>query len=182
MASIAIPETNAAAVLSRKFGEIAVTGATMSRQALLTREDVILAAPTSLDPANEIVITLDEGRAAGPLPAWVLPTAEAFAGVLELPAGWNSYNALAVDPRTIESASRLLASVMEESTPPPAVIPAVRGGVQLEWHRNGLDIEIAISPSRPIAVLRGRQPNRRGVRIRGWSPVGIDLSPWIRQL
>jgi hypothetical protein len=181
MASIAIPEPNAAAVLSRKLGEIALTGATMSRQALLTRQDVIMAASNSMEPANEIVIKFDEDRAAGPIPAWVLPTAEAFAGVLELPPGWNSYNARAVDPRTIESAGRLLASVMEESTPPPAVVPTVRGGVQLEWHRNGLDIEIAINPSLPIAVYA--VDNRTGEECESeWPSGGIDLSPWIRQL
>ena len=30
--------------------------------------------------------------------------------------------------------------------PRPAVVPTVKGGVQLEWHANGLDLEIEISP------------------------------------
>jgi hypothetical protein len=33
---------------------------------------------------------------------------------------------------------------MMESTPTPTVVPTTRGGIQLEWHTHGLDIEIYI--------------------------------------
>ena len=33
---------------------------------------------------------------------------------------------------------------MQPGTPQPAVVPTVKGGVQLEWHACGIDLEIEI--------------------------------------
>jgi hypothetical protein len=64
--------------------------------------------------------------------------------LLELPAGWNSYNARPIRKENVTSAVDLLARLMQEGTPAPTVVPKVRGGVQLEWHTKGVDLEIAI--------------------------------------
>jgi hypothetical protein len=40
-------------------------------------------------------------------------------------------------------------SVLDSGTPKPSVVPTSRGGIQLEWHRAGVDLEIEIeSPDR----------------------------------
>lgn len=61
----------------------------------------------------------------------------------DLKPGWDSYNAKPIDPRCIEKAFQL----WREASGPWIVVPCTNGGVQLEQHRDGLDIEINISPA-----------------------------------
>ena len=41
----------------------------------------------------------------------------------------------------------ILIEVLDSQTPPPSVVPTWEGGLQVEWHRNGVDLEIEVSPS-----------------------------------
>lgn len=85
----------------------------------------------------------------GRLPGWVQPTAESLAALLQLPHGWNSYGAKRTDAHVVCAAFDLLASVMEDDTPGPSIVPTTRGGVQLEWHTANIDMEITFhSPTR----------------------------------
>lgn len=65
--------------------------------------------------------------------------------LLELPPGWNSYSAKPIKKENVNFAIDLLNRLMRPETPAPHVIPTARGGVQLEWHQGGIDIEITIS-------------------------------------
>ena len=76
-------------------------------------------------------------------PAYV-STINKLINLLELPGGWNSYNAKPIRKENVTFAVSLLGRVMYENTPAPHVIPKVRGGVQIEWHTRGIDIEIDI--------------------------------------
>lgn len=53
---------------------------------------------------------------------------------------WDSYGAKAPDVRAMERA-RQVCVVLAFA---PSLVPTTSGGVQLEWHRDGLDIEIDI--------------------------------------
>lgn len=33
----------------------------------------------------------------------------------------------------------------------PALVPTVRGGLQIEWHRRGVDIEVEVSPDGSVS-------------------------------
>jgi hypothetical protein len=66
--------------------------------------------------------------------------------LLDLSEGWDSYGADPIDPRAVDGAWRVL-EVLEQE---PAVIPCVDGGVQLEWHRAMIDLEIRITPTGDI--------------------------------
>jgi hypothetical protein len=83
---------------------------------------------------------------------WVEPTLRAVGGLFALPAGWDSYGARATDPACVLAAWHLLAAVMQDDTPAPAVVPTARGGVQLEWHRNGVDLEVEVVAPRAFLV------------------------------
>jgi hypothetical protein len=61
-----------------------------------------------------------------------------------LPANWDSYGARPIDPSCAIAAIRLILSAVHPSIPAPAVVPTNRGGIQLEWHRGGVDLEIRI--------------------------------------
>lgn len=54
---------------------------------------------------------------------------------------WDSYGARKIDPRAIERAILLLDSLPGNWQP----VPCSDGGVQLEMHEGGFDIEITIS-------------------------------------
>lgn len=69
--------------------------------------------------------------------------------LVQLPRGWNSYNAKSISNDAIFGA---IAFLLEEASAvpniaAPSVVPTVRGGLQLEWHRRGVDIEIEFSPN-----------------------------------
>jgi len=71
-------------------------------------------------------------------------TVQTLIELLELPGGWNSYKASPIRKENVNFAVELLARLMRVETPAPNVVPKVRGGVQLEWHTRGVNLEIAI--------------------------------------
>ena len=75
-------------------------------------------------------------------PAWVEPTAHSLVELLELEPNWDSYGALAVDPWRVNAMLEVLALVMRDDTPVPTVCPTSKGGVQVEWHERGIDLEM----------------------------------------
>lgn len=77
-------------------------------------------------------------------PNGVLLAVQKMIELLELPQGWNSYNARPITKENVNFALDVLAHTMRADTPVPNVIPMVRGGVQLEWHTRGIDLEISI--------------------------------------
>lgn len=88
-------------------------------------------------PGGKVVISVE-----GDPPAWLDPTAEALAGLLYLGPNWDSYGAHPIDRVHVFAALDLLLLVMQDDTPAPTVVPTNRGGVQLEWHARGIDLEI----------------------------------------
>ncbi len=90
--------------------------------------------------------------------SWLRETSEALNSLLELPPNWDSYGAAAIDPRCTAYALELLGSTMRDHSPAPAVVPTSRGGVQLEWHMRGLDLEIEVcSPGVSHVLYENRQ-------------------------
>ena len=61
----------------------------------------------------------------------------------KLQPNWDSYGGKQIDPAAIDGAARLLNRL--EYPASWHVVPCSDGSVQLEWHRDGLDIEIHIS-------------------------------------
>lgn len=61
-----------------------------------------------------------------------------------LGAGWDSYGAQPIRQEIIERAAQWIPGFLQTSTPGPAVVPQVNGGLQLEWHRKGIDLEIYV--------------------------------------
>ncbi len=75
---------------------------------------------------------------------WFTPTRDALAALLqdsdiEIPNSPPSET-------SVLGVLTILAKILDSSAPPPSVVPTHEGGVQVEWHRNGVDLEIEISP------------------------------------
>jgi len=58
-----------------------------------------------------------------------------------------------VEPAFAASATTLLQTVMDEQTPIPSIVPTPPGGVQIEWHVKGIDLEIEVESTSRINVL-----------------------------
>ncbi len=111
--------------------------------------------------------------AEGKPPAWLEPVLAELRELLRLPPDWNSYRARPIAARAALAAIELLLQAMPEGLPLPAIVPTVRGGVQLEWHRRGVDLEIEALPDGRYSVAF--EDERSG---RSWEYEGVpDIEP-----
>ncbi len=84
-----------------------------------------------------------------PPPPWFGDLLAKISELGNLEENWDSYGARPIDPRCALATTRLLLSLLDSRTPKPCVVPTARGGIQLEWHRAGADLEVRIeSPTR----------------------------------
>ncbi|MBM4092889.1 MAG: hypothetical protein FJ276_26300 [Planctomycetes bacterium] len=82
-------------------------------------------------------------------PDWFLPIIERIRALHALAENWDSYGGRPVNAHCAATAISLLLNVLEPNMPEPAVVPTNGGGLQIEWHRDAVDIEIEVqSPSR----------------------------------
>jgi hypothetical protein len=110
---------------------------------LLSQRSVVPTEATESTP-----VTLEASR-----PAWWDHVEERFAALRDLPANWNGYGAAVLDSDTINRAAGILASLVDQTTPEPSVVPAVTGGVQIEWHTLKADLEMEFQPSGETDLL-----------------------------
>lgn len=75
-------------------------------------------------------------------PSWMHPIADRIRRFQRLEPGWDSYGAPAVATAAIDRIIDLLESVAIGDTPPPSIAPTSDGGVQVEWHERGFDLEL----------------------------------------
>ncbi|HUY37003.1 MAG TPA: hypothetical protein VMV69_30070 [Pirellulales bacterium] len=83
---------------------------------------------------------------------WVRPTVQGLARLVTLGPNWDSYGAPPIDVSRIQAAVDLLRAIMRPETPAPAVLATSSGGLQFEWHENGVDLEIEAGASRDFHV------------------------------
>lgn len=79
-----------------------------------------------------------------PLPDKLVESIGNICALGDLPQNWDSYGARPIDPSVALAAIRFLSDVLPADTPPPQIVPTSRGGIQLEWHCNGVDLEIDV--------------------------------------
>jgi hypothetical protein len=76
---------------------------------------------------------------------WEVEVVRALVRLAKMPAGWDSYNAPPLRRDAGHFALEILQGVMRPRTPLPQVVPSAAGGVQLEWHEKGIDLELHIT-------------------------------------
>jgi hypothetical protein len=115
----------------------------MSTLRNLSDQDVQPAAPRDLgDTASSAVVNLDARRGR---PAWEREIVATLCRYLELSPNWDSYGGKPLRHDAGMFALQVLNGIMNESIPVPAIVPVSSGGVQFEWHQNGLDIEFYVA-------------------------------------
>ena len=81
--------------------------------------------------------------------AWFPATIDAFEALPCHADGWAT-GATRTQPAAIEELLRVLVEVLDSQAPPPCIVPTHEGGVQAEWHCNGVDLEIEVTPAGAI--------------------------------
>jgi hypothetical protein len=59
-----------------------------------------------------------------------------------LPQNWDGYGASEVREDIAQQVLMVLVEVMENDSCAPSVVPLSDGGIQVEWHRRGRNLEI----------------------------------------
>lgn len=77
-----------------------------------------------------------------PLPPWFDPLVQGFVDLLSLPPKWDSYSAVPIDPKLVHEAMGVANELLLPTSSAPRVVPLSSGGLQLEWHRQGVDLEV----------------------------------------
>ncbi len=86
-------------------------------------------------------------------PSWLLDVVNSLNSLLALAENWDSYGAHRISVDAGLAAIQVLLAVMEEKTPSPSIVPTPLGGIQLEWHKLGIDLEVEITPSKNYSIL-----------------------------
>jgi len=111
-------------------------------------------------------------------PPWKHPLVLDLARALELVEGWDSYSAPRVANKAVNLALHLLEVAAPRDAPTPTVVPTTEGGIQLEWHCAGIDLELEVSPVEPPQFsFRDRNENRAADH-----EIGADLSQLVGAL
>lgn len=85
------------------------------------------------------------------LPEGLLGALERACELQQLPSGWNAHGAEPLSDTAFRRAIEFLAAYVVRGVAGPALVPTVRGGLQLEWHRRGVDIEVEIGPEGSVS-------------------------------
>lgn len=80
---------------------------------------------------------------------WQIEVLDRLVGLLSMSPDWDGYGAPTVSRDAAMFALEILQRAMTRRTPVPKVVPSSVGGVQLEWHKKEIDLELhVISPYR----------------------------------
>ncbi len=94
---------------------------------------------------------------------WLRQTVVELVRLLGLPKDWNSDNPARINPKAIEKILALLLTILDSDSTPPVVVPTSQGGVQVEWHQNGIDLEIeAFNSGNPEYFFSGPGGEQEG--------------------
>lgn len=114
-------------------------------------------------------------------PPWTEEVALRLLSFLDLEPDWDSFGASTPRQDAIEAAFELLMLVARPSTPAPQAVPTTDGGVQLEWHQYGIDLEVEVHSPFRVGVL---YENSRTGEVQE-EALMADLTPlrhWLDQL
>ena len=91
------------------------------------------------------------------MPAWSLVAIGRLVDSVQGPE-WNGPGSLPTELGLVRRAFAIICELMPDARVEyvPQVVPLVDGGIQLEWHRDELDLEIALTPDGDVYVAHAR--------------------------
>jgi hypothetical protein len=107
-------------------------------------------------PAKEITVSLPgvtwHIQLQGDDPVWFYEVLGGIKRLAMLPTNWDSYGAATIQSDAAARGLLLLSEVLKDDSPTPSMVPTSTGGVQFEWHRSGIDLEIEVDPNEEPTV------------------------------
>jgi hypothetical protein len=94
-----------------------------------------------------------------------------------LQENWDGYGAHKVDAKWVAEAVMFLTQIAHPGIAEPSIVPLVDGGLQIEWHRAGLDVEVALSEDDPGLYISDRETGEQTEHA-----VTADAVPMVQQL
>jgi hypothetical protein len=88
-------------------------------------------------------------------PVWLASVIDRLAHLGRLPLGWDAEGGLPIDLQVLaESVGYLLRMIAHTRgrVAAPQIVPTSAGGLQLEWHQDGVNLEIRFDPTEPVQV------------------------------
>jgi hypothetical protein len=79
-----------------------------------------------------------------PVHPWQKDSVSKLIELVALPENWDGYGASPIGRDVAFFALEILQGSLGERTPKPSVVPTSVGGIQLEWHEKGIDLELQI--------------------------------------
>jgi hypothetical protein len=113
-----------------------------------------------------------------PAADWLRSAVQRIENLTTLARDWNSYGSHPVTAEAALAAVRFLLDTAYRELGAPAIVPLPDGGVQVEWHRGGLDVEIAFSEDEPGIYVEDHETGQSFVRSLGEAAtLLVQLSP-----
>jgi hypothetical protein len=91
-------------------------------------------------PPSHLRVTLP-GRNANA--KWIPSFERQLRALFDLQPGWDTYFGRRITLESAEAAILFAGDHLEPLTADPWLVPLADGGLQLEWHENGIDLEVA---------------------------------------
>ena len=89
-----------------------------------------------------------------PAGLWVEKSQGKLEQLIQLPKGWDGYDAVSVSFQNAAFALNVLSVICSDESPPPQIVPGVAGDLQLEWHLNSGSIELHIIGPNKVQAWR----------------------------
>ena len=77
-----------------------------------------------------------------------------FNELTALPIGWDGYDGKPVSFQCASFAAAVLAKLFQNGVPAPNLVPGADGSLQIEWHRNGYDVELDVLGAQHVIAMR----------------------------
>ena len=109
---------------------------------------------------------------------WLLSVRDRLRTLMRLEENWDSYGARPVAPGLADATLDILNLISGPDVPLPSIVPTPNGELQLEWHTNGIDLEVeASSPTSMHMYYHDLQTNEEYEE-----PLSFDLSLFTRAI
>ncbi len=126
------------------------TGAEERTSHLLTADATELSFSLSFWNGDRLkVVLIGSGRE----PSWIWRVISDIQHIAKLDPNWDSYGAAPLSLRAARRCIEELLEILPANTPQPTLVPTRDGGLQLEWHRGGIELEIEVPPVGPVTYL-----------------------------
>jgi hypothetical protein len=99
------------------------------------------------------VATRPEELLVAQVPTWLPNVVTKLAALLDLQSNWDSHGARPISMTTARNALELLLRLRDLCLPSPNVVPTAQGGIQFEWSRAGLELELELEPRGTMVAL-----------------------------